>query len=129
MPLHQLCGNQYLCKLLSGKQEATPPYPWRTCLVTQQTTTLIQNFHHEAGPAHAQINTRSFPGQALLHITIRYETQVLQASKLQVSEIQHMENQSLLAKSRATDVLHRLARPLVNLKSPFTATCLGVGTC
>lgn len=45
------------------------------------------------------------------------------------SEIQQVENRSLLAKSRATDFLHTLARPLISLKSPFTATCLGVGTC
>lgn len=83
--------------------------------MTQQISTLIESSHHKAAPADVQINTRSFPGQAPLHATLRHETQVLHASKLQVSETQQVENQSLLAKSRATDFLHTLARPLISL--------------
>lgn len=110
-------------------EEATQLYQRWTCLVNQQITTFIQSSHHKAGSADAQINTRSVPDQALIHTAVRHKSQVLQASKLQVSEIQKVENWSLLAKSGAMDFLPMLARSHISLKSPFTATCLGVGTC
>lgn len=68
--------------------------------MTQQITTFTQGSHHKAGPADAQINASSFPGQAPLPATVRHEAEV-QASRQQTSETQRVESQSLLTRSGA----------------------------
>lgn len=110
-----MCGNQHLHKMLFGKQEATQPSQRKTCLVPQQITTITPTRTTNQAQLIPEPH-KKLPRSG----TTRNETQGPTGFQTATSWNTASGKSEPLAKSRATDFLHKtlsVLHPLSELLS------------